>query len=173
LILSPNKILRITSVNVLPELGEEQIPEMEMEELAAALLEKKYSFQTFFQQVAALLERPHAEFIARLKFKSTFEFVKLLNKYLIHLENTSLTHVELKVAGVVVPFPLVVEKFKAWQRMPVHRRIPEVVQEVLQYIRKGAGRKLTGREKARVHETVRGCSTFEAPSRYTKVFIHG
>lgn len=154
LVLSPNKVFADYISNVLPELGEEQIPEMEMEELASALLEKRYPFQTFFQQVAALLEGPRPEFIARVKFKSTFEFVKLLNKYLIHLENTAYSHVELKVAGVVVPVPFVVEKFKAWQRMPVHRRIPEVVQEVLQYIRKGARRKLTGGEKARVQEAV-------------------
>ncbi len=38
--------------------------------------------------------------------------------------------------------------------MPVHRRIPEVVQEVLHYIRKKTGRKLGGNEKARVHEVV-------------------
>ena len=146
LILSPNKVFADYISNVLPELGEEQIPEMEMEELASELLEKRYSFLTFFQQVATLLNRPHPEFIARVKFKSTFEFVKLLNKYLIHLENTSLTHVELKVAGVVVPFPFVVEKFKAWQRMPMHRRIPEVTQEVLQDIRQEVKRKLSGCE---------------------------
>jgi len=154
LILSPNKVFADYISNVLPELGEEQIPEMEIEELASEILEKRYPFQTFFQQVTTLLERPHPQFIERLKYKSTFEFVKLLNKYLIHLENTSLTHVELKVAGIVVPFPFVVEKFKAWQRMPMHRRIPEVVQEVLQYIRKEVRRKLTGSEKARVHEAV-------------------
>jgi DNA helicase-2/ATP-dependent DNA helicase PcrA len=170
LVLSPNKVFADYISNVLPELGEEQIPEMEMEELAAELLEKKYPFQTFFQQVATLLERPHPEFIERVKFKSTFEFVKQLNKYLIHLENTSLTHVELKVAGVVVPFPFVVEKFKAWQRMPVHSRIPEVVQEILQYVRTTAKRKLTGGEKARVHELVPRMFNIRSPFEIYKGF---
>src|SRR5436189_4486412 len=55
LILSPNKVFADYISNVLPELGEEHIPETEMEELAAELLEKKYPFQTFFQQVASLL----------------------------------------------------------------------------------------------------------------------
>ncbi|MBX7127088.1 MAG: AAA family ATPase [Cyclobacteriaceae bacterium] len=154
LILSPNKVFADYISNVLPELGEEQIPEMEMDELATALLDNKQPFQTFFQQVNALLEQPHPAYIERVKFKSTFEFVKLLNKYFVHLENTSFTHIELKVAGVVVPVPFVIEKFKAWQRMPMHRRIPEVVQEVIQYIRKESRRKLSGSEKARVHEMV-------------------
>jgi DNA helicase II / ATP-dependent DNA helicase PcrA len=154
LILSPNKVFADYISNVLPELGEEHIPETGMEELANELLEKKYTFQSFFKQVALLLEHPHPEFIERIKFKSSFEFVRLLNKYFIHLENNSFTHTELKVAGVVVPFPFVVAKFKAWQRMPMHKRIPEVVQEVLQYIRNEVKRKLSGHEKAKVWELV-------------------
>jgi DNA helicase-2/ATP-dependent DNA helicase PcrA len=154
LILSPNKVFSDYISNVLPELGEEHIPETGMEELANELLEKKHPFQTFFQQVSSLLEHPHAEYIERIRFKSSFEFVRLLNKYFIYLENNSFTHTELKVAGVVVPFPFIVEKFKAWQRMPMHKRIPEVVQEVLQYIRNESKRKLSGGEKAKVWELV-------------------
>jgi len=154
LILSPNRVFSDYISNVLPELGEEHIPETGMEELANELLEKKYLFQTFFQQVALLLEHPHPEFIERIQFKSSFEFVRLLNKYFIYLENNSFTHTELKVAGVIVPFPFIVQKFKAWQRMPMHKRIPEVVQEVLQYIRNEAKRKLSGGEKAKVWELV-------------------
>ncbi len=154
LILSPNKVFADYISNVLPELGEEHIPETEMEELAAQLLDKKFPFQTFFQQVASLLEHPNSDFIERIQFKSSFEFVRMLNKYFIHLENNSFTHTELKVAAVVVPFPFIVGKFKAWQRMPMHKRIPEVVQEVLQYLRNEVKRKLSGREKAKVWELV-------------------
>ncbi|MBS1508310.1 MAG: AAA family ATPase [Bacteroidetes bacterium] len=170
LILSPNKVFADYISQVLPELGEEQIPEMEIEELANELLEKRYSFQTFFQQVSTLLDRPHPEYIKRLQFKSTFEFVKMLNKYLIHLENTSLIHVELRVAGVVVPFPFVVEKFKAWSRTPMHKRIPEVIQEVLQFVRNECKRKLSGAEKARVYETVPRMFNIRPPFEVYKGF---
>lgn len=171
LILSPNKVFSDYISNVLPELGEEHIPETGMEELANELLEKKYPFQTFFQQVASLLEHPHPEFIERIKFKSSFEFVRLLNKYFIHLENNSFTHTELKVAGVVVPFPFIVEKFKAWQRMPMHKRIPEVVQEVLQFIRNEAKRKLSGGEKAKVWELVQRMFNIRSPFDVYKNFF--
>src|ERR1041385_7047534 len=67
LILSPNKVFADYISNVLPELGEEQIPEMEMEELAMEVLENKYRFQNFFQQVAALLEHHDEAFIARVR----------------------------------------------------------------------------------------------------------
>src|SRR6185369_7286858 len=56
LIISPNKVFADYISNVLPELGEEHIPEMGMEELAAELLEDKPAFQSFFQQVSALLK---------------------------------------------------------------------------------------------------------------------
>lgn len=170
LILSPNKVFSDYISNVLPELGEEHIPETGMEELANELLEKKYPFQTFFQQVASLLEHPHAEFIERIQFKSSFEFVRQLNKYFIYLENNSFTHTELKVAGVVVPFPFIVEKFKAWQRMPMHKRIPEVVQEVLQYIRNESKRKLSGGEKAKVWELVQRMFNIRSPFDVYKNF---
>lgn len=155
LIISPNKVFADYIGNVLPELGEEQIPETGMEELAVELLENKFLFQTFFEQVALLLENPHPDFIERIKFKSTFEFVRQLNKYFIHLENNSFEQTnELKVAGVTVPFPFIIQRFKSWSRMPMHKRIPEVTKEVLQYIRNEANRKLNGREKAKVWEAI-------------------
>jgi DNA helicase-2/ATP-dependent DNA helicase PcrA len=154
LILSPNKVFADYISNVLPELGEEHIPETGMEELATELLENKFPFQTFFQQVSALLEKPHPAFIERIQFKSSFEFLSQLNKYFIHLENNAFTHTELRVAGIVVPFPFIVEKFKAWHRMPMLKRVPEVVKEILQFVRNSVNRKLTGGEKAKVWELV-------------------
>ena len=84
LIISPNKVFADYISNVLPELGEEQIPEMGMEELATEVLEDKYKFQTFFQQVSALLEKPDPKYIERIQFKSTFEFLSKLNQYIVH-----------------------------------------------------------------------------------------
>jgi DNA helicase-2/ATP-dependent DNA helicase PcrA len=171
LIISPNKVFADYIGNVLPELGEEQIPETGMEELAAELLQKKYPFQTFFEQVATLLENPHPDFIERIKFKSSFDFVRQLNKYFIHLENNSIDESrELKVAGVVVPFPFILQKFKSWSRMPMHQRIPEVTKEVLHYIRNQCGHKLSGREKAKVWEAIPRMFNMRSPFEVYKDF---
>lgn len=171
LIISPNKVFADYIGNVLPELGEEQIPETGMEELAAELLENKFQFQTFFEQVATLLDKPPPDFIERIQFKSSFEFVRQLNKYFIHLENNAfqLTE-ELKVAGVIVPFPFILQKFKSWSRMPMHQRIPEVTHEVLHYIRNEAGRKLKGYEKAKVWETIPRMFNVRSPFEVYKNF---
>src|SRR5688500_7367869 len=66
LIISPNKVFADYISNVLPELGEEHIPEMEMDELAQDLLENKFHFQTFFQQVSFLLETHDNGYVERI-----------------------------------------------------------------------------------------------------------
>src|SRR5687767_4109871 len=154
LIISPNKVFADYISNVLPELGEENIPEISMEELAAEMLENKYKFQTFFEQVSDLLEHHDAAYIERIKFKSSFQFLSKLNQYLIYIENNYFTFTELRIAGTVVPFPFIEEKFKAYHRMPLLKRFPEIVKDVQQYVRNNVQRKLTGREKAQLWEAI-------------------
>ncbi len=154
LIISPNKVFADYISNVLPELGEENIPEISMEELAAEMLENKYRFQTFFQQVSDLLQNHDSAYIERIRFKSSFEFLSKLNQYLIYIENNYFTFTELRIAGTVVPFPFIEEKFKAYHRMPLLKRFPEIVKDVQQYVRNNVQRKLTGKEKAQLWEAI-------------------
>jgi len=154
LILSPNKVFADYISNVLPELGEEHIPELGMEELAADLLEYKYPFQTFFEQVSALLERPDPAFIERIRFKSSAEFLSQLNKYLLHVENNYFTGSELRLGRLLVPRPFIQERFKAYHRVPLLKRFPLVAQDVRTYVRDATQRKLTGHEKSLIGEAV-------------------
>ncbi|NJM26684.1 MAG: AAA family ATPase [Bacteroidia bacterium] len=154
LIISPNKVFADYISNVLPELGEEHIPEMGMEELASDVLERKYNFQTFFQQVTALLTDPHEGFVERIRYKASMEFLSELNRYMIYIENNFFEASELKIAGTVVPHPYIQERFKAYSRMPMLKRIPEVVREIQQYVRGTSNRKLSARDKAKIWEAV-------------------
>lgn len=154
LILSPNKVFSDYISNVLPELGEEHIPETGMEDIADELLEHKYSFQTFFQQVASLLEKSDAAYIERIRFKASFEFLGQLNRYLIHIENNYFTFTELRVGSIVIPFPFIQERFRAYHRIPLLKRFPEVIKDVQNHLRNQVQRKLTGREKSIIGEAV-------------------
>ncbi|HTE30368.1 MAG TPA: UvrD-helicase domain-containing protein, partial [Chryseolinea sp.] len=160
LIISPNKVFASYISNVLPELGEEQIPEMGMEELAMDLLESKYRFQSFFQQVSDLLEDHDSAFIERIRFKASFEFLSKLNQYLIHIENNYFQFTELRVAGTVVPFPFILERFKAYYRIPLLKRFPEVIKDIQQFVRTGSNRKISARDKAHLAEAVPGMFRF-------------
>jgi DNA helicase-2/ATP-dependent DNA helicase PcrA len=154
LIISPNKVFASYISNVLPELGEEHIPELGMEELASELLEYKFKFQSFFEQVSTLLKTHDDAYIERIRFKASFEFLSKLNQYLIFIENNYFTFTELRVAGTVVPFPFILERFKAYHRMPLLKRFPEVVKDIQQFIRTNTNRKLSGMEKSRLWEEI-------------------
>ncbi|TGD77700.1 helicase [Hymenobacter wooponensis] len=154
LIISPNKVFADYISNVLPELGEEHIPELGMEELAADLLGNRYRFQTFFEQVSALLERPDPAFIERIRFKSSAEFLSKLNQYLLHVENHYFTAAELRVGGTVVPRQLLLDKFKAYHRVPILKRFALIADDVRAFVRDAVRRKLTGREKAAIGEGI-------------------
>jgi len=154
LILSPNKVFADYISNVLPELGEEQIPEMGMEELANEVLDNKFTFQTFFQQVSLLLDEHDESFIERIRFKSSFEFLSKLNQYLIHVENNYFNFTELRIGKTVVPFPFILEKFKAYHRIPLLKRSHEVARDIQQFVRTETQRKLTGHEKAQIWEAL-------------------
>jgi DNA helicase-2/ATP-dependent DNA helicase PcrA len=172
LIISPNKVFADYISNVLPELGEEHIPELGMEELAADLLEHRYPFQTFFEQVAALLERPHPGFVERIRFKSSVDFLSQLNRYLLHVENNYFSGSELRVGRTVVPLAFIVGRFKAYHRVPLLRRFPQVAQDVRTYVRDAAGRKLTGQEKATIGEAVPRMFRFGQVLDFYRDFYH-
>ena len=154
LIISPNKVFADYISNVLPELGEEHIPELGMDELAADLLDHQYPFQTFFDQVSALLDDHDPAFIERIRFKSSFEFLRQLNQYLLHVENTYFTVTELRVGNTIVPLPFLLAKFKTYHRVPLLKRFALVAEEVRTYVRDATRRKLTGPEKATVGEAI-------------------
>ena len=154
LILSPNKVFADYISNVLPELGEEHIPELGMEELAADLLENRYAFQSFFEQVSALLENTDPAFIERIRFKSSGEFLSQLNKYLLYVENNYFTGSELRLGRLLVPLPFILGRFKAYHRVPLLKRFPLVAQDVRTYVRDATQRKLTGQEKSLIGEAI-------------------
>ena len=154
LIISPNKVFADYISNVLPELGEEHLPELGMDELAADLLENRYPFQSFFEQVAALLEAPDPAFIERIRFKSSFEFLGQLNQYLLHVENHYFTGTDLRVGPLRIPAAFLLARFKAYHRVPLLKRLPLVAEDVRTYVRDATRRKLTGSEKATIGQAI-------------------
>jgi DNA helicase-2/ATP-dependent DNA helicase PcrA len=154
LIISPNKVFADYISNVLPELGEDHIPELVMEELAADLLHHEQPFQTFFEQVNALLEHHQPAFIERMQFKASFEFLSQLNQYLVYIENNYFDYRELRIGRTVVPASFIQAKFKTYHRVPLLKRFPLVAQEVRDYVRHATGRKLSNGEKNVIGEAI-------------------
>jgi DNA helicase-2/ATP-dependent DNA helicase PcrA len=85
---------------------------------------------------------------------------------MIHVENNYFNFTELKIGNVVVPFPFILEKFKAYHRVPIFKRFPQVVKDIQDYVRDNVRRKLNGHEKAQIWQAVPGMfklqNTFDA-----------
>jgi len=81
-IISPNKVFSDYISNILPELGEEKIMELGMEEIAARELEGVCNFQTFSQQVSELAASNDPMLIERIQWKSGIDMVERLDRFL-------------------------------------------------------------------------------------------
>ncbi|PKP12108.1 MAG: helicase [Bacteroidetes bacterium HGW-Bacteroidetes-4] len=134
LIISPNKVFASYISNVLPELGEETVAETSMEEIASEILEYQVNFQTFFQQVAELLEKNDPKLIERIQFKSSNEILIKIDEYINYLENEGFKITDITVKGKPVPAWFIRESFIKYQRMPLLKRFNEVVREIVDNI---------------------------------------
>jgi DNA helicase-2/ATP-dependent DNA helicase PcrA len=89
-----------------------------------------------------------------MKFKSSYEFLSKLNQYLIYIENNYFSFKPIRVGGVTVSEEFIQKKFKAYHRLPLLKRFPEVTKEILTLVRNTVQRKLSGREKSTVWQAL-------------------
>ncbi len=147
LIISPNKVFADYIANVLPELGEEKIPEMGMEELAAKVLENKYRFQTFHEQVSVLMEKNDPAFKERIRLKSSVGIITKLEEYLLHINNEYFNPVDIVVGRNPIPAWFIKEKFDSLHRLPVFKRFAMIAQATEDNIRHYYKKELSTEEK--------------------------
>lgn len=155
LIISPNKVFASYISNVLPELGEESVAETSMEEIANEILEYQINFQTFFQQVAELLDKNDEKLIERIQFKSSTEILKKLDEYVNHLENEGFNVIDILIKGKPVPAWFIRESFEKYNRMPLLKRFNEVVREIVNNIFKHYHIQIQYKDRTALHETIR------------------
>lgn len=123
LIISPNKVFADFISNVLPELGEEQIAELEMESLANDLFGRKIDFQTHLEQSALFLEGADKGLARRIQAKASTEFLEKLEAYVKHVEASRFRPVDLPVRDKVVPAAFLEQAFKRRPDAPLLGRL--------------------------------------------------
>ncbi len=131
LIISPNKVFADYISNVLPELGEETVPEQGMASLLAEVLGGKVKYQTFFEAVAEQLEKPSAGFTERTAFKSTVEFASALDRFVLHLENNGFRAADVKIRHITIPSEYIDEQFRRFHRMAIRERFDPMADFIL------------------------------------------
>ncbi|HSP57975.1 MAG TPA: UvrD-helicase domain-containing protein [Halomonas sp.] len=130
LIISPNRVFSDYIANVLPELGEETVNQVGMEELADELLESQYRFETFFEQTTALLEKDDEAMKTRLRYKASPEFLTELDRYAAHVEANRFAAEDIWVARRLVPAWLLEEVFRKHRHLPTNERLKQVSWEI-------------------------------------------
>ena len=136
LIISPNKVFSDYISNVLPELGEETVPETSMEPILSGVLEHKYKYQTYFGLVNELLEKPSSSLIDRIAYKASFGFISELDKFILHIENTYFKAADVKLTKyITIPAPFIEEQYLRFNRYPIRRRFDAMADYMLDMLK--------------------------------------
>lgn len=134
LILSPNKVFSDYISNVLPELGEENIPEKTIMELINDFLEHQYAVQSLFEQVTLLLNAENSSFSERVSFKSSEAFVRKMNEYISYLNTNYFLAADIKIGRFVIPKEIVDKEYQSLFRLSLLKRIKEMESRLAQHL---------------------------------------
>lgn len=136
LIISPNRVFADYISNVLPELGEESVSETGMEQILSGVLDNRYRYRNFFEQVTELLEKPAQDVIERIRYKSSFEFVSALDRFILHVENNYFKPANVKLTKhITVPAEYIEEQFRRFNRYPMRRRFEAMADYILEMMK--------------------------------------
>lgn len=148
LIISPNKVFADYISNVLPELGEETVPETSMEQILSGILDNKYKYRNFFEQVTELLDKPAPDFIERIRYKASFEFISRLDKFILHVENTYFKATDVQLTRLVtIPAEFIEEQFRRFNRYPMRQRFETMTDYILDMMKVKYGFTVTAAER--------------------------
>jgi len=157
LILSPNKVFGNYISNVLPELGEENITEIEMEELASALLGYNTQFQTFYQQVDALSHTSDDDYIEAIKFKSSLEFAKKLDNYLKDFDYNNFVAEDITIRNEATVMASRIEHYYRYTHgEPIAVRIDRITDDVIDDLECQLDSDLGRKQKTLVRQMIQG-----------------
>lgn len=154
LIISPNKVFADYISNVLPELGEEKIEECGFEELMSAMLDGKYKYQTYFEQVTELLEGKDNAFAERIRFKATEQFCQMIEKFVLHVEQNYFIAQDVNVGKIPVPASYIAERFKAYHRLPVRGRAESIARDIINEISLNTGSEVPRTERTKLIKAI-------------------
>ena len=133
LILSPNKVFADYISNVLPELGEETVPETSMEQILSGVLDNKFKYQNFFEQVKELLNKPDSGFIERIDYKASLDFIAQLDRFILHLENNYFKATDVQLTKhFTIPAEFIDEQFRRFNRYPMRQRFEVMTDYILE-----------------------------------------
>lgn len=125
-ILSPNKVFSDYIASVLPELGEEPICEWSFREIAEVQLEGVVSFETDKDP----METEDAKWAERVRFKSTLDFVRQLQRFVAEAPTLIFEPVDYTFGELSVTADWILTRFCAYQSEPVKKRLVRMADDI-------------------------------------------
>lgn len=126
IILSPNKVFGDYISNVLPELGEEPLCELRFENIAEVQLERIINFESERDP----LETNNAKLSERVRFKSTLDFVKLMDSYIKQMPNKIFIPEDYIFGSFTAKSDWIQSRFEAYNKYPIKRRLEKVAEDI-------------------------------------------
>ncbi|WP_019637766.1 HelD family protein [Paenibacillus fonticola] len=126
LIISPNKVFADYISNVLPELGEENIVQIGIEELASRELKGICEFQTFNEQVTELTDsrnEGNESLIERIRYKASMDFVQKLDRFAAHIRDNDFVPADLNIDNVRIDKADILSAYEAAGNVPIKQKL--------------------------------------------------
>ena len=155
LIVSPNKVFAHYISRVLPELGEEMIREITMEELAKRLLGPRVRYQTFAEQVAVLLENADPEFEERILLKNEPEFLEQLEDYARLLRRENVVAEDLDAGYTTFPASWVADEFARHSNLNFSEQLTAVTDTAVRQVLEKQHKDIKGAARTKIRDQLK------------------
>ena len=149
-VISPNKVFADYISNVLPELGEEPIIQLDLEDIAKEQLDKQMDFERFSEQVSELLDNPDENKTERIKFKSSLEFVSLINNYISYIDSNYFNATDYIYNDICIDKEFIRNRYDAYKKRAIFSRVDKIADDIIEKIKiEKISEKIPGRGEIR------------------------
>ena len=134
-VISPNKVFADYISNVLPELGEEPIIQLDLEDIAREQLDKQMDFEKYSEQVSELLDAPDENKTERIRFKSSLEFVSLINNYISYIDSNYFNATDYIYNDIYIDKEFIRNRYEAYKKRAIFSRVDKIVDDIIEKIK--------------------------------------
>lgn len=140
LLFSPNPLFNSYVSTVLPELGEENMAQTTFLELLEKRIGRKIKLQTPYKQMEMVLtqtEDPNYDaLISGMRFKSSLNFLELINRYIAHLSQGDLVFKDIKFRGETIIYKKQIKKkfYELDPQLSIPKRLNILAKHLLEEI---------------------------------------
>lgn len=173
MILSPNRVFGDYIADVLPELGEEQVAEIDFDRIAGRFLAKVTEYETFSEQVVKLLDHVDEAAAERMRYKATPEFVTDLDAWITSRADEEFVPGEIERKTQRLSADWVADAFEESRALPVFTRLDHVANTAVHLLKnktRDRGGKWSAADTTSVRKQVRAMFAYKDAFAIYKAF---